>query len=294
MALIDTFHGIERLIRNPYYIFHLRHSLLLNSMQKSGTNYLRLMLTNYLYNIGKSNPKMISYDEMHNTIFPNVRDDVFRGYATKKQAGFHFPGGVRFDGNFWDFTYDHGSILDNFPFRMFSRARRTILLYRNPLDLLVSRYYYFYHNRPDSTWEGNAEVVESPADLIPHFLPEFSNRYKSMLREANRNARSILISYENLIDRPRAILSTLITFCGIDPDMNLVDFAVESSSRKKVKEEERRTGSPIHTPYNSSAKSFIRSGKVGEWRDYLTDDDYLFARKVLEDEGISLKDFDLG
>jgi len=111
--------------RNPRFLWIVKRSILLRSTPKSGTNYLRLLLTNYFCNAvsymtdGLQSFTRISYADMHRNIFPNQRYYVFHGkWAYKRPAVDRVQILAR---RYADFMFDHGCMLDMS--RLFRPAR---------------------------------------------------------------------------------------------------------------------------------------------------------------------------
>jgi len=120
-----------------------KKSIVLDTIRKSGTNYLRSLIANFLAIHFENRCTRVSYDVMHNELFPNIRDFVLFPEKYDKQGvrtGYVYPAVdhvIRKSG-YSDFLYGH----DNFEYYTHSCASKIIHLYRNPLDMAVS-YYYF-------------------------------------------------------------------------------------------------------------------------------------------------------
>ena len=158
----------------------------MRTIPKSGTNYLRLLLTNYFYNIqeGHNSNKEFSnvdYFKMHGEIFPNIRSAVVNGKNKYKVAGLKIKG--EGDTLYSDFLYDHGSWMEKPPFSKFFRPKKEILLYRNPLDILISRFYYFFKDR-----YGAEDEHSHPRELIDDYIPQYAQDFS--VDETTREAES--------------------------------------------------------------------------------------------------------
>jgi hypothetical protein len=274
-----------QVIKRPLLIKHQTNSIVLRSIEKSGTNYLRIMIANYLFNVVKTNNSMsyqkISYEKMHSQLFPNIRNDIFLG---KQKHGNSFLKTLD-EREYVDFMYDHGSFLDKLPRALM--PKKMILLYRNPLDQMVSWYHYRYKDRGVN--------VNHPNELLDILIRYWLVRYKEIKRlDESMGSDSKSISYECLVTSPNNSLNDLIEFLGFEIYSELIDFAVQAASKKNVLKEEERKGKMIHgNPKKIERKSFIRSGKIGDWKNYFNSYDFNKIKKILEFEGIDIEEFTL-
>lgn len=266
----DRLKAIKFLLKEPRLRHHLKNSIQLTTIQKSGTNYLRLILTNYFHNYKHKGESMlegyqieeVNYSQMSEDIFPNNRDRVVRSQQELKKVNQMAQPSFGL-GPYSDFLYDHGSIADTFPVRYLCRPKRTILLYRNPLDTLVSRYYYFYKERQDAS-------VKTVAAMIDSYLPTYFETLAWMQSKAKRRKDHMLISYEQIKMRPMESLGYILDFLGFEKRTVLMEQAVAAASIKKVRDHEKKIGKAIHA---SEGKSFARSGEIGQWKNYISEDD---------------------
>lgn len=256
--------------------------LLLRTMHKSGTNFLRLLLSNYLYNLGKNTFELVEYDQVHFDFFPNVRMHVIqKKVAYQRPSDSHFIKKLGFS----DFIYDHGSELD---FDPNLHAKKTIYLYRNPLDLMISQYYYFFENRVDAN-----HSIDHPRYLIDTNLPSFCKYYNLMLKRSESFPEKYkVISYESIKEKTEETFSDIIKFIGLKFDASLVDFSIEAASIKQVKKTEAKLGHAIHQPKKTFIKgSFARSGKIGQWQNYFDSNDLEQIRDILKENNLNLNNF---
>lgn len=270
-----------KIATNIKFFAYYRKAIMLRSIQKSGTNYLRLILTNYFFNINRKKEtwKEINYDTMHFTVFPNVRNHVFEAQCEyippqnkiKKNKGYYS-----------DFMYDHGSDLDSMHY---IKPAKLILLYRNPLDHLVSIFYYKFKNRP-----GQESKYEHPRDLISKRIPGYAKKFDLMTRLNTHNA-DVMISYEELKLNPEETIVKLLNFLNIHVMQDLIRFSLEASSINKVKEDEKKRGEPIHSSKHGLHGSFVRSGAIGDWKNYFSEQDIFQIRNILTQHNIDLNQF---
>ncbi|MBL4651424.1 MAG: sulfotransferase domain-containing protein [Flavobacteriales bacterium] len=286
--LISTFWAMFRQIKS---LKTYSRSIVLRSMQKSGTNYLRLILTNYFYNldkIKKDNHEYIEvdYDRMHFESFPNIRHMVFDGKSdyTAPQVNIYDKEKYKYS----DFMYDHFCILDESPFSAFVKPKKMIMIYRNPLDVLISRYYFYYKNR-----ENSDQTYKHPRELINEYIPNYIHIYKWMKQYSSENPNTILITYEELKLFPEETITSVLNHLNITVDQELIRFSLMASSIDKVKETEKKRGFAIHSSSSGAALkgSFARSGSIGQWKNYFEDTDIDKIKALLAANNLNLNEF---
>ena len=107
--------------------------IILITIQKSGTHYFRLLLTNYLHCLYVQDNIPIGFSEMTNEIFPND----WHKMVLNKHYKLNAPNEIIKRTGYNDFQYSH-----EFPYIEFIRNSKIIFLYRNPLDFIVSFYFH--------------------------------------------------------------------------------------------------------------------------------------------------------
>ena len=140
--------------------------LVLNSIPKSGTNYFRIFLANYLSLL--SDPEMkqnVTYAQT-SELFPNLTDDYIKGIQVPPNPLVNSVTAYK------DFVYSHRVVSPKRckPYRSFA-----IYLYRNPLDVMVSRYYYKVAHRPFQK-----SSIRNPPDMAKEYIQQYINRYVTM------------------------------------------------------------------------------------------------------------------
>jgi len=240
------------------------------SIQKSGTNYLRLLLANYISLINDG--EKVDFGELER-FYPNMRDWSILGNKeyqqqdkTKNLFGYD------------DLWYGHTF------YGMNRLEGKKILLYRNPLDMIVSYYNYKFINRPNKKDKYNS-ISDSIEDImkyafIPHYLKIKTSNDKDIIK----------IQYEDLVTMPDDTLKKILEFLEIPVFDELVIKAIEYSSKKSVRDYENKVGKAINAP-SDFVGSFVRSGKIGQWKDSFNQDDIDTVNKLLLRYGVSLNEF---
>lgn len=261
-----------------YLLYRLRYrrmengAIILNSIRKSGTFYFRFLLTNYLFlSCGKSTGP-ISYEEMQQRIFPNRLFEV----PHRVQPAGHVIKSFHYE----DFIYGH-----DYTFLKYSSASKIIHLYRNPLDTVVSRFFYTWKNRVD---EEKKSMYQSPREVLDIVLSQFISHYKYLRDLAGARANVMRIPYEILMRSTRDVLIMVFSWLNLPIDHSLIEKAIEYSSKEEIRKQEKKRGASIVSELEGS---FVRSGTIGEWKEYLSEEDVQYVRRRLKDENILLEEF---
>ncbi|KKL62681.1 hypothetical protein LCGC14_2182800, partial [marine sediment metagenome] len=170
-----------------------------------------------------------------------------------------------------DFLYGHGY---NWFFP--TSAKKVLFLYRNPLDFLISWYYFKHKNRL-----GDKALYTHPREVIDYALPHYMGMYNAM--------RGIpKISYEDLKRHTRTTFAFALGMLSVPIDHNKIDKAIEFSTLERVRKEEAKDDFPFP---KLNITSRYRSGEIGEWKEYFNKTDKEYIEWVLNKNGIYLKEF---
>ncbi len=225
---------------------------------------------NLLY--GDGNP--VDFDEMQSKFFFHSAEnkiktsDLGKEILNRKHISDKIP----------DFIHSHIAL--NYDF-----WSKCICLYRNPLDFVVSSFFFHKFKRGKST--------KHPRKILLRRLKSFGETYSKQLQLENDFPDTcIRVSYEELIKNPLEVFSKMLNFIGLPYHEKMVLKAMENSSKDKVKEMEQKRGAAIVVPEGTKFKgSFINSGKIGQWKVFFNDNDLRKAEKILEGFNLSLNDF---
>lgn len=254
-----------------------RGALLLLTIPKSGTNYLRLLICNYLYARYRNAESAVPYTTMHEEVFPNMREDLF-----SKGQSYVVPGDDHILNHtpYTDFLHTH-SIRK---FR-YSTAKKIIYLYRNPLDNIISNFFFKWKHR-----RGEEDRFDQPREVIDIILDRYIRHYVFGKGLAQTRNNVLCVSYESLFGQPVDTLGKLASWLEFNVDGECIEKAVRFSDKKNVKKEEQKLGHAVHSPAGFRG-SFVRSGKIGQWKEYLDDEDVAYVELRLQEHGISLSGF---
>ena len=244
--------------------------LILLTVPKSGTNLFRILMANYLAHL-EGDLRRKTYQDLV-ARFPNTLED----YVLGKQKIASPPAGIR------DFIYQHGTVTYDanpiFP-------GPVVAVVRNPLDYLISAYHFFF-----ATLLELRNQHQHPFEIVDAYLPLLTDGY-----QAFRRLDCLLLHYEDLFERPAETFSKAVEYYGLEVKPELIELAVRHSSMSAAKEYENVAG-PMHTGPNVLKNRvpgfrFVRSGAIGQWQEYFTDDQVAVIENKLAAAGLSLTDF---
>lgn len=119
------------------------NSVVINSVPKSGTNWMRLFLCNYISQV-YGDQKVINFDHLLKICPCREHIVADNGSGVSNYKKFMTSAEI-FSANtpYKRFLYGHSS--SSLKRRLWSKL---IFCYRHPLDVVVSRYFYSYKKRP--------------------------------------------------------------------------------------------------------------------------------------------------
>lgn len=260
----------------------MRRSIVIISIPKSGTNMTKLLLANYLNVFYEGRQDITTYDEMHTEMF--YSDVQVKGLDPSSK-----PGKGRILQQHTPYrhlvhTHSHGAKMKQY-IRL-NRGARYLLLYRNPLDNLISSYFYHFKYRPDL-----AEKYKHPREIIDWKLPVFIKQYTYQKEMAAQNENAMRVSYEGLYEDKAKTFASILDFLNIPVEEPAVQLAVEFSSLKSVREQEQQRNKAIHQEIPGFKGSFVRSGKIGQWKEFFDNSDIENISRQLAAHNISLDEF---
>lgn len=177
-----------------------------------------------------------------------------------------------------------------------SPHRRVIFLHRNPLDTVVSYYNHAKYvtdwpYRPDDLPETLSEFLRHPRMGIRYIL-EFN---RAWLEAGDCFDDFLPITYEQLRDDPIAGLRQVVDFCEV---VRVSDRAIRKAvekgrfERMRALEEAGKLAEAFPGTFaesNADPRSRkVRSGKIGGYRDALSDEDIDFCVAQARDLGLPL------
>lgn len=251
----------------------------LASYPKSGNTWLRALLTNYR----RDRDEPVAINELDGGWTASLREtfDEWAGIEsadlTRKQIEHYRPWVYeRLAADSFEplFLKIHDACTYNADARpIFSKQATAGVIYliRNPLDVAVS---YAHHrdepvdeiirvmSRNDAMLAGS----DKPGDQLPQKLLSWSGHVCSWVDEPGLNVH--IVRYEDMVQQPVAAFTGIVRFAGLVVDPRRVQIAIEFSRFERLQSQEAAHGFAEKQP---TAVSFFRQGRVGSWRDRLTE-----------------------
>lgn len=169
--------------------------------------------------------------------------------------------------------HTHHSLLD---------CRPTVFLCstRDPFDYAVSSYYFFYKNRHNKT---SASVDTA--------LPQIINRFcitHSAQREAAKRCKNVVkVEYNKLVQDKEKVLCAVIDAIYGRCDEAAMRVAIERAAVDKLKQFEAEQGyAQIAAKGSFNKPHFVRSGKIGEGKEFFTRAQIQLIEEKLKAAGI--------
>jgi hypothetical protein len=245
---------------------------LLAGIPKSGNTYMRFLLANYRALCREPGHAPLSYVEMSEILGGLLGPDGCRPDFRDKGTDLS-PLGVK------RFYYTHRDYVPAFT------GWRIVHLFRNPLDHLVSLFFYkFANRRTGAARRWLALGHQGPRDLL-FMLDSYFQIYVSFRRDD-----VLRICYEDLYEQPEARLSEVLGWLGVeDVDPEALARAVGSSSQQVMRTLEDRDG-PIHSPPGFAGR-FVRDGTIGQHRAHFGPADWSVLERTAARYGVSLLEF---
>ena len=254
--LKDKYYWFKTYNKLSLFLKDKEDSILLFGYPKSGNTWIRFLIYNYLNLQNNLDLKStISFDEL-NSQQNNIMD---RGTVSLPKNGFPL------------FYRTHK--IYNRPYTLFNKK---IFIHRNPLDTLISAY-YFYKNRdiPFSDDPKNLRDKLMDIDFYVSYKIDFWIKY---FRVSVENS-DIVINYSDLKNDAEKELIKTVKFLGWNLNNNLIKKSVEFSSFDKVK----KMGQEKNQKYGNGPKNgrfkgeFTRSGVEGHFNSELKKETILFV-----------------
>lgn len=238
------------------------------SYPKSGNTWVRLFLAHYhgWTDINRLGPfKFTDYSRwaFDRVAYVPGAFDYYSSYALKPAALMQLTNMLRvFSERIWLKTHSANVKAYDIPQIPAELTKEAIYIVRDPRDIAVS---YAYHMSKDidtaineMNYEHNILVDDTG---IQQYLSTWSNHVKSWLKVKDL----VLLKYEELQEHG---LRTMLEKLNIDIDEEKYQAALDATSFDNLKQKES-AGTFTESVSN---KPFFRSGKPGQWREQLSDD----------------------
>lgn len=163
-----------------------------------------------------------------------------------------------------------------------ARPEQLILLSRDPLDYCVSSYFFHFRNR-----KGKEKTAVEAA--LTQITGKFAALYHQQKAELSRNPQATLMMYEDLMGAPVDEIGRIVFALYGEIDLDLMSSAVQLAGVDRLKSHEKDTGRAIIGQEGAfKAAHFVRSGKIGEGREFFDSKQIAFIESRLDEAGVPL------
>lgn len=226
-----------------------KEDIFLVSFPKSGNTWVKFLLLNILIN-NKELDRNISFKILDETIPELGRDNLLTT---------------------WKFTSLPRFIKSHLSYKkIFFGNNRSLLIIRNPKDVMVS-YFHYVKNSYGYQFEGNfAEFIRSKRFGLEACL---------LHQISWQNKASVSIKFEELKTSKAGNLLSSLRLLGIQVNEEIFRMAVDDSSFDNMKKLEKGPKRyDIHKPdYN-----FVRKGTSNQWSEYFDENDLAYYNSLLK------------
>lgn len=264
-ALREVVEKLKNLIKFFKCLPFDRDAFVLSSTPRSGTHWFRHIFVNYLFMYYEGIEELVTFRQIVD-YFPNSRENIIKGIKPLMK-----PHPIITKAGYRNFLYGHG-----YHWFFPTSAKRVLFLYRNPLDFLVSWYYYRYKNDINHVCP-----YDHPREVIDSGLAYYMGIYGTMRRGFPK------ITYEDLVCHTHATFTFVLSILNIPVNHRMVDKAISFSTL----EQSRKETTKQNFPWDGGHKNRYRSGKIGEWQEYFNKKDIEYVEFVLAKKDIHLNEF---
>ena len=276
---IKSFYGLDaeiaknrdryRVLRDRVYAFLINGNGWVFSQQKSGTHKFENVLA--FYRAAKCGYGEFDFSEKSRFgVFEFIGKDLdldavrrYRMYASAQRSPYNNADVAFFE------THRYIS----------ARPKILILLSRNVLDYSVSYYFYGYKNRANMA---HLSVDQVLGEIVDYYIDCHLGQVK-----AAQNADSVYaVYYEDMMDNDFTAYSRVLREIDCEYSEDALRVAIEQASPEKLVAYERKEGRPLTHNNSFTASHFIRSGKVGEGREFFTAQQIEYIEKKCADAGV--------
>ncbi|XP_052569103.1 sulfotransferase 2A1-like [Peromyscus californicus insignis] len=155
-----------------------------------------------------------------------------------------------------------------FPKSFFSSKAKVIYIIRNPRDILVSSYFFFY----------KTNLVKNPESLGTYFewflkgnVP-YGSWFEHICAWLSMRERDnfLLLSYEDMKKDTKSTIMKICDFLGKKLEPDEMDMVVKHSSFEAMKENNMSNFSLIPEDVITNGLVLLRKGTTGDWKNHFT------------------------
>lgn len=161
------------------------------------------------------------------------------------------------------------------------RGCRSILLVRDPRDVMVS-YYHFEKGKKQGRFDG------SFSSFLHHH--KFGLRAWCEHLRSWRESADVIVAYERLKEDDVREFTRMLDAVDISLPRSLIEQAAERSRFEKVRKIESKSGVREKRDHFKEGKRFTRKGETGQWKEYFSTEDLFYLRSKFKKYDIELYD----
>ena len=234
-----------------------RSDILLTSFPKSGNTWIRFFLCN-LISIEEWDGETVTFPKLDATMPELGVSNLLRSWPHET-----IPRVVKTHKSHWPFFGE----------------RRSILLVRDPRDVMVS-YYHFEKGKKQGQFDGSFSA------FLHH--PKFGLRAWCEHLCSWRDSADVIIAYERLKEDDLREFTRMLDAVDISLSPSLTKRAAERSRFEEVRKIESESGVREKRDHFEEGKRFTRKGETGQWEGYFSADDMDYMRGLVHEYDIEM------
>ncbi len=248
------------------------------SYPKSGNTWVRTFLQNYLAN--KNKP--VDINTLHQESIDEVKSFRYQPFINEGQSTVELSLeevcalrpmvqaqiAAAAPATVFVKTHNFQGEYKGYPLHNWQVSSGAIYVVRNPLDVAVSLKHYFDYSYDEAIAYMAANMAGTPnePENVPQVVSSWSNHVKSWTQEGGRNM--LTLRYEDMLTNPQKAFRKVESLLGLKKDVKRLAKAIRFSSFKQLESQESNAG---FMEKHENAGRFFRKGKVGQWRDELSE-----------------------
>lgn len=233
------------------------HDVVLALFPKTGSTWVRFFLYNLLTQVERDG-RMVSIDEMNDTMPEFGHESMFKK---------------------WPFESCPRVIKSHRPRNWFLSGKPTVLVVRDPRDVVVSFYHYANAKKELSYSGGIKEVLHHPEMGLQYFF----DQYNSWRQQAE-----LVLRYEDLRENGLDEFRRLVDYLKIPASDEQITLSLERSDMDAMRKAQGKS-----SDFNKKFKEgfvFARSGKSEQWKDLFDAEDLDFWEQLKAENKFTLYD----
>ena len=176
------------------------------------------------------------------------------------------------------------------PYRYLPKSARElkskiVYIIRNPKDVMISYYHFCRMNSQlgnfKGTWNDFFQYFIDQGKILP-----YGNPYDHALGywQHRDDDNLLIVFYEDIIANPKQVVQKVADFLGHNLSEECVDQIVQATRFEVMKENPMTNMNFGPTDgLDHSISPFMRKGKVGDWKNYFTDDQNRIMDEMYEE-----------